>query len=96
MRSQALCVREPIHAYVYLFLSSYVYYPNANLTSYFPPFVDFAPFSGMGSINHVAAWYRVLTIETRVHVSAMGFKPIIRSLSESSASAILVQTLAER
>ena len=44
----------------------------------------------------MAAWYRVLTIETRAYIHAADFKPIIQLLMERSASAILVQTLAER
>ena len=44
----------------------------------------------------MAAWYRVLTIETRAYIRAADFEPIIQLLMERSASAILVQTLAER
>ena len=71
-------------------------YSNANLTPFFHPFVDFAPFSGRGSTNRVAAWYRVLTAETRAHICVTGFEPIILLLPERFASAILVQTLAEK
>jgi len=44
----------------------------------------------------VAAWYRVLTIETKAYIRVAGFEPIIHLLLERSASAILVQSLAER
>ena len=53
-------------------------------------------FSARGSTNHVASWYQVLTKETKGHIHVAGFEPIIRSLPDTSASAILVQCLAER
>ena len=54
------------------------------------------PFSGRGSTNSVAAWYRVLTAVTRAYIRVTSFKPIIYLLSERSTSAILVQSLVER
>ena len=47
-------------------------------------------FLGKGSTNCVATWYQVLTKETRGHICAVGFEPIIHLLLETSASAILV------
>jgi len=44
----------------------------------------------------MAAWYRVLTRETRAYISVVGFESIVRLLSERSARAILVQNLVER
>ena len=44
----------------------------------------------------MGAWYRILTKETKGHIRATGFEPIICLVPERSASAILVQTLAER
>ena len=44
----------------------------------------------------MAAWYRVLTTETRAHIHATGIEPIIHLLLKTFASAILVQTLAKR
>ena len=44
----------------------------------------------------MVAWYRVLPIKTKAYIRVAGFKLIIRLLLEQSASAILVQTLAEK
>ena len=44
----------------------------------------------------MAPWYRILTTETRAHIYAVSFEPIIRLLPERSSSAILVQSLAKR
>ena len=44
----------------------------------------------------MAAWCRALTKETKGHIRVAGFEPIIHLLPKRSASAILVQTLAER
>lgn len=64
--------------------------------SLFYPFAYFAPFSGKGSTNRVAAWYWVLIAETRAHICVVDFEPIIHLLPKGSTSAILVKTLAER
>ena len=44
----------------------------------------------------MVALYRVLIVETKAYIHATGFKLIIYLLPERSASAILVQSLAER
>ena len=44
----------------------------------------------------MGAWYRILTKETKGHIRATGFEPIICLVPERSASAILVKTLAKR
>ena len=44
----------------------------------------------------MGAWYQILTKETKGHIRATGFEPIICLLPERSTSAILVQTLAKR
>ena len=44
----------------------------------------------------MASGYRVLATETRAHICAVGFEPIICLLPERSSSAILVQSLAKR
>ena len=54
------------------------------------------PFSGRGSTNHIASWYKAITDNMRALVRAMGFEPILCLLLESHASTILVQSLAER
>ena len=45
---------------------------------------------------HIALWYRVLTDDTKAFIRVVGFEPVIHLLPESHASAILVQSLAER
>ena len=45
---------------------------------------------------HIASWYRVLTDDTKAFIRAASFEPVIHLLPESHASAILVQSLAER
>ena len=55
-----------------------------------------SPYSGEGNTNCMAEWYRDLAEETKAHICAAGFKPIVCLLPERLASTILVQSLAER
>ena len=67
------------------------------ISPYFFSFLqDISPYSGRGSTNKVAKWYGKLADAMKAHIHVVSFEPIIRLLLERSASAILVQCLAER
>ena len=58
-----------------------------NLISFF--FAGLSPIFVRGSTSQVLAWYSILNEETLGYVYASGFKLIIYSMPERSASAVL-------
>ena len=79
--------------------------PNITFPPFFSPNHEFnlilflqvlALYFGSGSTSRVLVWYNILTEETRGHIQATGFEPIICLMPKRSASAVLAQTLAER
>ena len=90
--------------YVSCHILSY-YEPNITFPPFFSPNHEFnlilflyvlALYFGRGSTSRVLVWYNILTEETRGHIQATGFEPFICLMPKRSASAVLVQTLAER
>ena len=67
-----------------------------NLTSPHSFLQAMSLYSGRGNTNKVAEWYGELAEVMKAHICVVGFEPIICLLSERSASAMLVQCLAER
>ena len=70
---------------------------NYDFHAIFSSFLQILPsFSGRGSTNLIASWYKAITDNTWALVRAASFEPILRLLLKSRASTILVQSLAER
>lgn len=91
LRTQTqVCVRMSLVRNAILTPVSFVSYPNAILTPFFHPFIEFAPIFRQGSTNCVATWYKVFTTETKAHICAAGFELIIYLLLERSTSAIVL------
>ena len=86
MIQPAYACRVPAYAYAGLRVHVGTQKP---LSDYFNSFFNFFPI-------HIASWYRVLIDDTKAFIRATGFEPVIHLLLESHASAILVQSLAER